>query len=54
MDEIGKKKIKKKIDHITKIPKKRFIHLRGNGIRVSFGMFNSEKDLDKLIDCIES
>ena len=28
--------------------------MRGNGIRVSFGMFNSEKDLDKLIDCIES
>jgi len=28
--------------------------MRGNGIRVSFGMFNSGYDIDKLIDCIES
>ena len=28
--------------------------IRGNGIRVSFGMFNSRHDIDKLIDCIES
>ena len=28
--------------------------MRGNGIRLSFGMFNSGYDIDKLIDCIES
>ena len=45
----GDKKLYEKLLHNQII-----CSMRGNGIRVSFGMFNSEKDLDKLIDCIES
>ena len=46
---VGDKKLYEKLLHNQII-----CSMRGNGIRVSFGMFNSEKDLDKLIDCIES